>query len=236
MIDNVVVLREAWKSVLATLGVAAQDAIVVGGPPATAIGEAIPVGLSGDASSLVTLGSGPSLRAGATPGATTLDDASIDVAMLLGAWGASDELAEVVGEARRVLRPGGTAWLGRWDLDAIMRSTPATNRSVLMYRSYPAAAPTTLRNNGMGAALELAAVRARFRGVSATAIDLPTAALADADGYVDAVMGGLWPGIQALSVHQRTELARDIRRSLRGAVYPMIEYQPWYLVSAVKPA
>ena len=129
MIDNVVVLREAWKSVLAALGVAAEDAIVIGGPPATAIGEAIPVGLSGDAFSLVTLGSGPALRAGATPVATTLDDASIDVAMLLGAWGTPNELAEVAAEARRVLRPGGMAWLGRWDLDAIMRSMPATNRA-----------------------------------------------------------------------------------------------------------
>lgn len=236
MIDNVVVLREAWRSVLAALGVSAQDAIVVGGPPATAIGEAIPVGLSGDTSSLVTLGSGPFLRAGATPAATTLEDASIDAAMLLGAWGTSSELAEVVAEARRVLRPGGMARLGRWDLDAIMRSTPATHRSALMYRSYPSAAPSAPWNTGMGAALELAAVRARFRGVSAAAIDLPSAVLADADGYVDAVMDGLWPGVHALSVHQRTELARDIRRSLRGAIYPVVEYQPWYLVSAVRPA
>jgi len=236
MIDNIVALRDAWRSVLAVLGVSAQGRIVIGGPPAPSIGEALPVGLSGNTSSLVTLGSGPDIGALATPAATSLEDASVDVVIMLGAWDTVHELAEVAREARRILRPGGIAWFGRWDLSAVMQSTPTTNRSVLMYRSYPSSVAQAPQNAGMGAALELAMVRARFRSLSTETVDLPTAALASVDDYVDAVENGMWPGIERLTVVERMALTHDLRRSLRGTIFPMVEYQPWYLVSAVSSA
>lgn len=236
MIDNVVLLRDAWRSVLAVLGVAAQGAIVIGGSPAPSIGEALPVGLSGNTSSLATLGSGPDVGADATPSATSLEGASIDAVIMLGAWDTSRELDEVAREAHRILRPGGIAWFGRRDLDAVMQSTPATNRSALLYGSFPSAGARGLRNAGAGATLELAVVRARFHGISIDTVDLPTAVLSDRDDYVDAVERGLWPGIETLSVEERMALTGDIHRSLDGATFPLVEYQPWYLVSAVRSA
>ncbi len=234
MIDNVVALRDAWRSVLMVLGVSAQGRIVIGGPLAPSIGEAVPVGLSGNTSSLATLGSGPDVGASATPAATSLEDGSIDVVIMLGAWATVHELAEVAREAGRILRPGGIVWFGRRDLDAVLQSTPATNRSVLMYRSYPSSVTHVAQSAGMGFALELALVRARFRSVSTDSVALPSAALSSIDDYVDAVEKGMWPGVERLTVEDRKALTRDIRQSLRGAIFPMVEYQPWYLVSAIR--
>ena len=235
MIENVVALREAWRTTLAGIGVGQDVAVVVGGPPAEAIAEAVPMAVADEVAGLAILGSGPSLAADATPSSTGLPTDTADAVMMLAAWRSPEELRSVVAEARRVLAPGGRLILGEVDVDALLTATVATRRSSLLYRRYRSPILASLPGDRPVAAPAFALLRGGFGSIESATVDLPVGVFSTPGAYVEAVLAGVWPGIGIVPPHERTALEGEILESLRGTAFPLTEYQPWSLAYGIAP-
>jgi hypothetical protein len=236
MIDNGLVLREAWRSAFATLGVGDGDAVVMGGPGAEMIAEVVPLGVVDAVSGIVSLGASPSLDPSAGVSSTGLPAGSIDVVVMLSGWRDPVALGSVAAEARRIIRPGGAAHLGVVDIDALVDTPIARRTSSLLYGPHADAIFGT-RVPGVGvAAPALLLQRSGFRSVRASSIDLPLGAFSDVDAYLKAVRGGLWFGIDRVTAHERDRVLEAARRWSSGSEFPMIEYQPWRIASGTAAA
>ena len=236
MTASSLVLREAWEQLLPRLGAGSSGAMLVGGPLAEPIGEAVPIAIADEILWLVVLGEGPILPDGATVGATGLDDRSLASVVMLQAWDSAEQLTVVVSEAHRLIEPGGTVWLGRLDLDMMVESTPATRRSSLLYDRHAGAIREALDGDRSVASTELALVRRGLRPIESWRMDLPVAAFDDADSYLAAIDGGLWFGIDRIGVAERSALMDAVAASLDPSDFPLVEYQPWVLASGRRPS
>ena len=236
MTASSLVLREAWEQLLPRLGADGSGGMLVGGPLAEPIGEAVPIAIADEILWLVVLGEGPVLPDGATVRSTGLDDASLASVVMLEAWDSTEQLTAVAAEAHRIIEPGGTVWLGRLDLDMMVESTPATRRSSLLYDRHARAIMAALDRDHSVASTELALVRRGFRPIESWRMDLPVAAFDDGDSYLAAIEGGLWFGIDRIGVAERTALIDAVAARLDSSDFPLVEYQPWVLASGRRPS
>jgi SAM-dependent methyltransferase len=236
MFEHVLTARQAWRSVFDVFGVDASAALIVGGGPAESVADMAPLPVVDAEPRLVSLGSGPPLDAGASPTDTFLDDATIDAAVMLGSWRDPELLRTVVAECARVVRPGGIVVVGRPDADRLAGSSPSRYPSAIVARMVPRPdADPSIPETGPTVSVELAMVRARLRAISVTGVELPVAVLASADAYVDAVLDGLWPGIEGSTANDSQELVSVIRDMLKHEEFPIVERQPWLLASGTRP-
>lgn len=202
--------------------------VLIGGPLADRIGEAVPIAIADEVASLVVLGDGPPLADDSSTVATGLPDGSVESALMLAAWDDVRDIGAVVAEARRVVTPGGSVWLGRRNVDAMVHSTPTTLRSARLYSRYPDRIRSILASESV-APTELGLVRGGFSSIESWDYELPVDAFGDARSYRLAVESGMWLGIDRIAEAERLALLNELDEDLRSVDFPLVEYQPWTL-------
>lgn len=233
MLELTAALRSAWETTLGELGVDGAGPVLVGGPLAERIGAAVPFAITDEVDRLVVLGDGPVLDPGSRVTATGLQPSSMVSVFMLEAWPNPGGIDEVVDEALRIVRPGGTVWLGRIDADALVNSTVSYRLSTLLYRRH-AEHLRDLPDQGVVAPTEMALIRGGLRPVKSWHVELPIAAFADADAYLAAVADGMWLGIDLVPPAERERVMADLTTALERTPFPLVEYQPWVLAQGTK--
>lgn len=226
-------LRMAWETKLAEIGLDATS-VLIGGPLADRIGDAVPIAIADEVASLVVLGDGPVLPDDATVTATGLPDASVGSVVMLAAWERPTDIAPVVREARRIVVSGGSVWLGRRNVDGMVQTTPATLRAALLYARHPDRIRDLLEDEAV-APTEMALLRGRITSIESWDHLLPVDAFSDAASYRSAVLDGMWFGIDRIDDDERAAVLAALDDSLADAEFPVVEYQPWTLAHGVRP-
>jgi SAM-dependent methyltransferase len=228
-------LRDAWISTMTDLGAPGGVDTLLIGPHAEALADDLPGPTGGTAPGVAVLGVGP-VPDGATPSATGFDSDLFDAAVVLSAWETPADVGSVVEEAMRVVRPGGTVWLGDIDAKALTASMPAARRYGLFYRSDPDAADAARFRYRTADVLGVDAVRAGLRDVTETKADLPVAVIDSAADGVEAVRSGIWPGTEFLDPISLDGLLERTDESLQPPVrFPIVMTLPWIIVRGQRP-
>ncbi len=228
-------LRDAWISTMHDLGAAGGADTLLVGPHAEILADQLPEPTGGTALGVATLGVGP-VPDGASPTATGFEADSFDAAVLLSAWETPAGIGSVMEEAMRVVRPGGTVWIGDIDAKALTSSMPAARRYGLFYRSEPEAAAGARYRFRAADVLGVDAVRAGLRDVTETKADLPIAVIESAADGVEAVRSGIWPGTGALDPTALDRLLERTGESLQPPVrFPIVLTLPWIIVRGQRP-
>mgnify|MGYP001814656939 CR=1 FL=1 len=233
MLDAALALRTAWTDVLDQLDLSSITSLVMGGEAAEITADTFPLPVADSEDSLVTLGTdAPAIRDDATPTSTGLEGTSVDAFAFLEGAAHPGELDAVVSEARRIVRPGGVVVLGELDREAVLTGTASTRRSAAFHRTVGLDMPS---RPGAVAPTATALVRGRISNVESTKRLLPLAAFSDAEAYVSAAFGGMWFGVERLSVADRASLERSLLRDLRSEVFPLVEFRPWIISRGIRP-
>ncbi|MCJ7779896.1 MAG: hypothetical protein MUQ27_03650 [Acidimicrobiia bacterium] len=228
-------LRDAWISTMNDLGAAGGADTLLIGPLAEVLADQLPGPTGGTAPGVATLGAGP-VPDGATPSTTGFDADSFDAAVVLSAWETPAGVGPVLEEAMRVVRPGGTVWLGDIDAKALTGSMPAARRYGLFYRSSPFVAADARFRYRTADGLGVDAVRAGLRDVTETKAELPAALIDSAAEGVEAVRAGIWPGTEALDPAALDRLLERTGASLQPPTrFPIILTLPWIIVRGQRP-
>jgi SAM-dependent methyltransferase len=232
MYETRAALRDAWQDVLASLGTTGNERVLVAGRNVEVLAEELPVPTADVVAGLAVLGPEMmAIEAETSASATGLADATMDTVAMLSAWSDPAEVGPVVAEAARVVRPGGTVWIGEPDLDVLTRSMPAAYRAGLLYRAHPHVAADVRGRVQASSVLGVEMVRHRLRDVTAFKRDLPLLAVADPDEAVEAVRSGIWPGTGMLSAEELDDLLDAVRVSLQPPIrFPVVDLEPWTLL------
>lgn len=232
MYETRVALRDAWQGVLGSLNTTGNERVLVAGRNVEVLVEELPAPTADVVAGLAVLGpEAMGLEPEASAAATGLADAAVDTVAMLSAWSDPVEVGPVVAEATRIVRPGGTVWIGEPDLDVLTRSMPAAYRAGLLYRAYPQVATDVRGLVQAPSVLGVEMVRHRLKDVTAFKRDIPLLAVADPDEAVEAVRGGIWPGTGMLSSEELDGLLDAVRASLQPPVrFPVVDLEPWTLL------
>lgn len=223
-------LRDAWLSTLADLGAAeASDTLVVG-PYADSVASQLPAPTGDTTPTVSTLLVTP-VPEGATPNETGFAGASFDAVVALSAWDGPAGVLDVIAEAVRVVRPGGTVWLGEIDARGLTESMPAARRYGFLYQAEPAIADEAQFRFRAADGLGVDAVRAGLRDVVESRADLPVAVVASAAEGVEAVRSGIWPGTALLDGVAMDRVLAQVDASLQPPIeFPIVFTLPWIVV------
>lgn len=235
MLSTELALRKAWNAVLARLDVPTEGSVILGGPLAERFGASIPFAVVDEVSGLVSLGEGPMLEPESSVVVSGLVSESVDAVFMVDAWRTQTELRAVVKEAKRIVRRGGKVWLASLNVEGLANATPSMRPSALFYANGGTVSPAVGARTDAFASTELALLRAGLDHIETWPTDLPVAAFDTIDQYVEAVGGGMWPGIEGLDTAGWAGLVTEIRKSLAGTDVPIVEHEPWLLASALKP-
>lgn len=229
-------LRSAWRDLVASLGVADGGRILIAGRNVDVLVDELPAPTANVGPGLAVLGPKPmTLDPAASSSATGLADAAVDTVAMLSAWSDAVEVGPAVAEAVRVVRPGGTVWIGEPDLDVLTRSMPATYRAGLLYQRSPSIAARVRERVQAPSVLGVEMVRQRLKDVTVFTRDVPLLAVANAAEAVEAVRGGIWPGTEMLSPEDLDDLLEAVRASLQPPVrFPAVDLEPWTLVRGLR--
>ena len=212
------------------LGAAGGVDTLLIGPHAEVLADELPGPTGGTSPGVAALGVGP-VPDGANPTSTGFDEGSFDAAVILSAWETPAGVSSVAEEAMRVVRPGGTVWLGDIDAKALTSSMPAARRYGLFYRSDPQAADAARFRYRTADVLGVDAVRAGLRNVTETKADLPVAVIESAADGVEAVRSGIWPGTGTLDAVSLDRLLERIDESFQPPTrFPVVLTLPWIIV------
>ena len=223
-------LREAWLSTLTELGAAAESDTLVIGPYAESVADQLPAPTGDTTPTVATLLVTP-VPEGATPTATGFPDGRFDAAVALSAWDGPAGVSNVIREAVRVVRPGGTVWLGEIDARGLTESMPAARRYGLLYQTEPAVADEARFRFRAADGLGVDAVRAGLRDVAQSRADLPMAVVDSAAEGVEAVRSGIWPGTVLLDGVAMDGLLAQVDTSLQPPIeFPIVFTLPWIVV------
>lgn len=232
MYETRVALRDAWQDLIASLNTTGNERVLVAGRNVEVLVEELPAPTADVVAGLAVLGpAAMAIEPEASAVATGLADATVDTVAMLSAWSNPVEVGPVIAEAARVVRPGGTVWIGEPDLDVLTRSMPAAYRAGLLYRAHPRVAAGVRGLVQASSVLGVEMVRHRLRDVTAFKRDIPVLAVADPDEAVEAVRGGIWPGTGLLSAEELDDLLDAVRASLQPPVrFPVVDLEPWTLL------
>ena len=210
------------------------DTLLIG-PHAEVLADELPGPTGGTSPGVAVLGVGP-VPDGATTTSTGFNVDLFDAAVILSAWETPAGVASVVEEAMRVVRAGGTVWLGDIDAKALTSSMPAARRYGLFYRSDPPVADAARFRYRTADVLGVDAVRAGLRDVTETKADLPAAVIDSAADGVEAVRSGIWPGTDALDPTSLDRLLQRTDESLQPPTrFPIVMTLPWIVVRGQRP-
>jgi hypothetical protein len=229
-------LRAAWRDLVASLGALDGGRILIAGRNVDVLVDELPAPTANVGPGLAVLGPEPmALDPAASASATGLADAAVDTVAMLSAWSAAVEVGPAVAEAVRVVRPGGTVWIGEPDLDVLTRSMPATYRAGLLYQRSPSIAAKVRERVQAPSVLGVEMVRQRLKEVTVFKRDVPLLAVGNAAEAVEAVRGGIWPGTEMLSPEDLDDLLEAVRASLQSPVrFPAVDLEPWTLVRGLR--
>lgn len=223
-------LREAWIATLTELGAAEGNDSLLIGPYAESLADQLPAPTGDTTPSVATLFVTP-VPEGAVPTATGFPESSFDSAVALSAWETPAGVADVAAEAVRVVRPGGTVWLGEIDARALTGSMPAARRYGLLYRNHPPVAEAERFRFRAADTIGVDAVRVGLRSVTETRTDFPVAVVDTRAEAVEAVRSGIWPGLELLDSIAVDELLVRVDESFEPPErFPFVFTLPWILV------
>ncbi len=223
-------LRDAWLSTLTELGAAEGNDSLLIGPYAESLADQLPAPTGDTTPNVATLLVTP-VPDGAIPTATGFGDNSFDSAVALSAWETPADIAAVAAEAVRVVRPGGTVWLGEIDARALTLSMPAARRYGLLYRIHPLVSDAARFRFRAADAIGVDAVRVGLRSVVETRVDFPVAVVDSRAGAVEGVRSGIWPGTELLDPVALDELLMRVDESFEPPErFPFVFTLPWILV------
>jgi hypothetical protein len=223
-------LRDAWLSTLTDLGTAEGNDSLLVGPYAESLADHLPAPTGDTTPSVATLRVTP-VPDGAIPTATGFPDNSFDSAVALSAWETPADVSAVAAEATRVVRPGGTVWLGEIDARALTRSMPAARRYGLLYRDHPLVSDAARFRFRAADAIGVDSVRVGLRSVTETRADFPVAVVDSRAEAVEAVRSGIWPGTSLLDPVALDELLVRVDDSFEPPErFPFVFTLPWILV------
>ena len=141
----------------------------------------------------------------------------------------------VVEEAVRVVRPGGSVWLGEVDARALTLSMPAARRYGLLYREEPEVADRARFRFRSADGLGVEAVRAGLRDVVEMRTELPVAVVDTAAEGVEAVRSGIWPESAMLDATALDQLLARVHASLQPPTrFPVVFTLPFSIVRGVR--
>jgi hypothetical protein len=223
-------LRDAWLTTLTELGAAQGNDSLLIGPHAESLADQLP-GPTGDTTpNVATLFVTP-VPDGATPTATGFPANSFDSAVALSAWETPADVSAVAAEAVRVVRPGGTVWLGEIDARGLTRSTPAARRYGLLYRDHPPVSDAARFRFRAAETIGVDAVRVGLRPIAETRADFPVAVAESRADAVEAVRSGIWPGTGLLDATALDDLLVRVDESFEPPErFPFVFTLPWILV------
>ena len=223
-------LRDAWLSTLTDLGAAASSDTLVLGPYADSVAEQLPAPTGDTTPTVATLVVTP-VPDGATPVATGFADGTFEAVVALSAWDGPAGVSDVLEEAVRVVRPGGTVWLGEIDAKGLTESMPAARRYGFLYQSEPAVADDARFRFRAADGLGVDAVRVGLRDVIENRADLPVAVVDSAADGVEAVRSGIWPGTASVDRVSLDRVLEQVDASLQPPVeFPIVFTLPWVVV------
>ncbi|MEN8115258.1 MAG: hypothetical protein ABFS21_12820 [Actinomycetota bacterium] len=223
-------MRDAWLATITRLGARGAGATLLLGPHAERLADQLPGPTASTTNGVAALGGGD-VHDVAEPTATGVPDGSFDTAVALSAWDSPADVGAVVDEAVRVTKSDGTVWLGEIDARALTRSMPAAQPYGLLYRYEPGVAEIVRHMFRAARGLGVEAVRTGLHGVSETRADLPAAVAGSPEGFVEAVRGGVWPGVSSLDAAARDRLLGRVEESCsRSERFPLVLTLPWTLV------
>lgn len=222
-------LRDAWLSTLADLGAAEGNDSLLVGPYAESLADQLPAPTGDTTPSVATLRVTP-VPDGAIPTATGFPENSFDSAVALSAWETPADVSAVAAEATRVVRPGGTVWLGEIDARALTRSMPAARRYGLLYRGHPLVSDAARFRFRAADVIGVDSVRVGLRSVTKTPADFPVAVVDSRAEAVEAVRSGIWPGTGLLDPVALDELLVRVDDSFEPPErFPFVFTLPWIL-------
>lgn len=173
---------------------------------------------------------------GATPTATGFPGDSFDSAFALSAWENPAGVSEVLDEVVRVVRTGGSVWIGEIDTRALTCSMPAVGRYGLLYQNEPEPAIEARTRFRAADGIGVDAVRAGLRGVVETRCDLPVAVVESAAEGVETVRSGIWPGTTLLDAAALDLLLMRVNASFRPpSRFPFVFTLPWIIIRGQCP-
>lgn len=223
-------LRDAWLSTLAGLGAAEESDTLVLGPYADSVADQLPAPTGDTTPTVATLLVTP-VPDGATPTATGFADGTFDAAVALSAWDGPAGVFGVVEEAVRVVRSGGTVWMGEIDAKGLTESMPAARRYGFLYQSEPAVADDAQFRFRAADGLGVEAVRSGLKDVVESRADLPVAVIDSAADGVEAVRSGIWPGTALLDGIALDRVLELVDASLQPPIeFPIVLTLPWVVV------
>jgi len=228
-------LRDAWLSALADLGGAEESDTLVLGPFADSVADQLPAP-TGDTTPMVSTLLVTPVPDDATPTATGFADGTFNAAVALSAWDGPAGVSAVVGEAVRVVRPGGNVWLGEIDARGLTESMPAARRYGFLYQAEPTVSNEARFRFRAADGLGVEAVRAGLRDVVERRADLPVAVVGSAAEGVEAVRSGIWPGTALLGGAALDRLLERVEASLQPPIeFPVVLTLPWIVVRGRRP-
>jgi len=223
-------LRDVWLSTLSDLGVAEGNDSLLVGPYAESLADQLPAPTGDTTPSVATLRVTP-VPDGAIPAATGFADDSFDSAVALSAWETPADVSAVAAEAARVVRAGGTVWLGEIDARALTRSMPAARRYGLLYQDHPRVADAARFRYRAADAIGVDSVRVGLRSVTESRADFPVAVVESRAEAVEVVRAGVWPGTGMLDPVALDELLERVDDSFEPPErFPFVFTLPWIVV------
>jgi len=218
-----------WEDFLRTIGIDPSGTVLVVGPSRRAAVQlpAVPVLPGGHGMALLGPRAGLRIPDGADATDTGLPDACVDATVLLSAWTDPARMEDAAREAVRVTRRRGEVAMGDVAADVLTASMPSAYRAALLFELFPRIAPTVRDAHQHEEMLGVELLRAGVHPVDYDLVDVPMGVFDDADAYVAAIRSGMWPGVTLLDDEALDLLAEEVRRSLRGVRFPVVDILPW---------
>lgn len=184
---------------------------------------------------LVTRGAAPPSDASAD--STGLADNQLDLVLLRDAFGSVTRLTRVLGEAYRILKPGGGVMVTEFDAGALLESPPQHYPQRILSELYPSVATYLRDRHPRPMDIAMALVSTGFRDGDAYSLDFPLGHFRDFQDYADSVAKTGWRGIDQISAEERQALL-DGLPSLMRSVAPagdFFDVEPISVTRAYKP-